>query len=234
MQTDPRLIVALDLSSRAEAEALVEKLGESAAFYKIGYQLLYGGDGLAFGRELIGHGKSVFFDLKLLDIANTVAHGVEAIAKTGAAMLTVHAYPQAMAVAVEAARGSNLCLLGVTVLTSMDRADLKAAHYDLPLAELVRARSEEARKARMGGVVCSPKEAAIARAVGGAGFAVVTPGIRPAGSPMGDQKRTATPGEALSAGASHLVVGRAITGAPDPAAAARAVLAEMAKARPSP
>jgi orotidine-5'-phosphate decarboxylase len=224
---DNRLIVALDLPGRHEAEALVDRLGGSVGFYKIGYQLAYGGDGLAFGRELIAAGKKVFFDLKLLDIGHVVGRGVEAIAKTGATMLTVHAYPQAMAAAVSAAQGSGLTLLGVTVLTSFDDADLRAAHYRLTTGELVRERAAEARDAGMGGIVCSPHEAAAARAIIGAHMAIVTPGVRPTGSAINDQKRIATPQEALGAGASHLVVGRAITAAADPAAAALAVQAEM-------
>lgn len=225
---DSRLIVALDLDDRRAAEALVERLEGQVNAYKIGYQLAYGGDGLALGREMIAAGKQVFFDLKLLDIAVTVARGVEAIAKTGAGMLTVHAYPQAMEAAVAAARGSDLVVLGVTVLTSFDDADLRAAHYPQAVAELVRLRAAQARDVGMGGVVCSPREAAVARAVVGPELAVVTPGIRPAGSARNDQKRVAAPAEALAAGASHLVVGRAITGAADPRAAAEAVLGEMA------
>ena len=225
---DPRLIVALDLDDRRAAEALVEMLEGAVGTYKIGYQLAYGGDGLALGRELIAAGNQVFFDLKLLDIAATVARGVEAIAATGAHMLTVHAYPQAMAAAVEAARGSGLCLLGVTVLTSFDDADLEAAHYAPNLAELVRLRAQEAREAGMGGVVCSPQEAGLAREAAGPDLAVVTPGIRPAGAARNDQKRIASPAEALAAGASHLVVGRAITAAANPREAAAAILGEMA------
>ncbi len=226
--TDSRLIVALDLSDRGAAEDLVERLGGKVVAYKIGYQLAYGGDGLALGRELIAAGKNVFFDLKLLDIAVTVARGVEAIAETGAAMLTVHAYPQAMAAAVEAARGSELRLLGVTVLTSFDDQDVKAAHYAPSLSELVRVRTREARAAGMGGVVCSPLEAAMAREAAGPDLAIVTPGVRPAGTDRDDQKRFASPTEALGAGASHLVVGRAITQAANPRAAAEAILTEMA------
>lgn len=227
MDADPRLIVALDLSSRNEAEALVERLGDAVDFYKIGYQLAYGGDGLALGRDMILAGKKVFFDLKLLDIANTVARGVEAIAATGASMLTVHAYPQTMAAAVEAARGSDLSVLGVTVLTSFDAQDLHDAHYDLGPTDLVQLRAAEARDVGMGGIVCSPREAAAARAVLGPDMAIVTPGIRPAGAQSGDQKRVATPRDALNAGASHLVIGRPITEADDPAEAAIAVQTEM-------
>ena len=221
------LIVALDLAFRAEAERLVERLGHETDFYKIGYQLFYGGVGLALGRDLIAQGKRVFFDLKLLDIPNTISHGVAAIAGTGATMLTVHAYPQAMRAAADAAQGSGLTLLGVSVLTSMDAADLAAAHYDLAPKDLVRLRAMDALKAGMGGLVCAPTEAGAVRAATRAGFAIVTPGIRPAGADAGDQKRAASPSAAIARGATHLVVGRPITAAPDPKAAAKAIRAEM-------
>jgi orotidine-5'-phosphate decarboxylase len=221
------LIVALDVDSRAEAEALVERLGPAVDFYKIGYQLIYGGEGLALGRALIAAGKRMFFDLKLLDIDNTVERGVAAIAATGASMLTLHAYPKAMRAAVKATAGSGLTLLGVTVLTSMDDADVAEAGYAMGAAALVALRARQAREAGMGGLVCSPAEAGSVRAILSPGMAVVTPGIRPAGSALGDQKRVMGPGAALGAGASHLVVGRPITAAPDPAAAARAILDEM-------
>lgn len=221
------LIVALDLDGRAAAETLIERLGDAADFYKIGYQLFYGGDGLALGKALLAAGKRVFFDLKLLDIDNTVAHGVAAIAATGATMLTVHAYPGAMRAAVAGAAGSGLTLLGVTVLTSMDDADLAAAGYARDAAGLVALRAGQARAAGLGGVVCSPREAEMVRQLVGPELAVVTPGIRPAGAASGDQKRIMGPRPALEAGASHLVVGRPITAAPDPRAALAAIRAEM-------
>lgn len=222
------LIVALDFDSGAEASALVERLGDEVDFYKIGYQLFYGGDGLALGKRLIAQGKKVFFDLKLLDIDNTVQKGVAAIAALGASMLTVHAYPTALKAAMAGARGTDLTVLGVTVLTSMDHADAAAAGYDRDIAGLVSLRAEAARAIGVGGVVTSPREAEMVRAIVGPGMAVVTPGIRPQGSAMGDQKRVMGPRQALDAGASHLVVGRPITAAPDPASAARMILAEMA------
>lgn len=222
------LIVGLDVDSRAEAEMIVERLGDTVDFYKIGYQLIYGGDGLAFGKSLIARGKRVFFDLKLLDIDNTVEKGAAAIAKTGASMLTVHAYPGAMRAATKATTGSNLTVLGVTVLTSMDDADVAEAGYDRDVAALVALRAQQARDAGIGGVVCSPREAPMARNIVGPKMAVVTPGIRLAGGEIGDQKRFTTPRAALEAGATHLVVGRPITKASDPAAAARLVLADMA------
>ncbi|HHY50370.1 MAG TPA: orotidine-5'-phosphate decarboxylase [Alphaproteobacteria bacterium] len=222
------LIVALDLDSRAEAEALVARLGEAVQFYKIGYQLFYGGDGFAFGQALMAAGKRVFFDLKLLDIDNTVEKGVAAIARTGASMLTVHAYPRTMRAAARAAAGSGLTVLGVTVLTSMDDGDVREAGYARDVAGLVALRAEQARAAGLGGIVCSPHEAAMVRAIVGDGLAIVTPGVRPAGAGTGDQKRVLGPAEAIAAGASHIVVGRPITAALDPAVAAHAILAAMA------
>ena len=222
------LIVALDLDTRAEAEALIGLLGDAVDFYKIGYQLIYGGDGLALGKALLAAGKRVFFDLKLLDIDNTVEKGVAAIAATGATMLTVHAYPKTMRAAAKAARGSGLTVLGVTVLTSMDDQDLIEAGYGRDAAGLVALRAEQARAAGIGGLVCSANEAAMVRQIIGPDMAIVTPGIRPKGADLGDQKRVMGPAEALAAGATHLVVGRPITAASDPALAARAILAEMA------
>lgn len=222
------LIVALDLDSRAEAEALIAALGDSVDFYKIGYQLFYGGDGLALGRALIAAGKRVFFDLKLLDIDNTIEKGVAAIARTGATMLTVHAYPKTMRVAAKAAAGSGLTVLGVTVLTSMDDADLIEAGYARDAAGLVALRAEQAKASGIGGIVCSPNEAQMVRTIVGPSLRIVTPGIRPAGAALGDQKRVMGPADAIAAGATHLVVGRPITAAADPVLAARAILAEMA------
>jgi orotidine-5'-phosphate decarboxylase len=165
--------------------------------------------------------------MKLLDIDNTVAKGVENVAAMGLSMLTIHAYPKAMRAAVEAARGSGLCLLGVTVLTSMDEADMAEAGYALSPADLVARRAEQARAAGMGGIVCSAQEASAVRAIVGPAMAVVTPGIRPAGSAAGDQKRVMTPKDAIAAGASHLVVARPIVAADDPKAAAAAIVAEI-------
>jgi orotidine-5'-phosphate decarboxylase len=222
-----QLIVGLDVSSRARAEEIVSLLGDSVDFYKIGYQCFYGADGFALGKELLAAGKKVFFDLKLLDIDNTVEKGVAAIADTGATMLTVHAYPQCMRAAVRGAAGSGLCVLGVSVLTSMDDADVAEAGFARDTVGLVALRAQQARDAGIGGVVASPHEAEMVRTIIGPHMAIVTPGIRPSGSAMGDQKRVMGPAEALGAGASHLVVARPIIEAADPAAAARAILAEM-------
>lgn len=226
---DPRLIVALDVPTVAEAEALVERIGDEVVFFKIGYQLAFAG-GLPLAKKLKAAGRKVFLDMKLLDIDSTVAKGVENIARMGVDMLTLHAYPKTMAAAVDAARGSDLCLLGVTVLTSMDAADLAAAGYVLSPEELVLRRAVQAQEAGMGGIVCSAAEARQVCAVLGPDMAIVTPGIRPAGADHGDQKRVMTPARAMAAGATHLVVGRPISAAADPAAAARAIRTEMSKA----
>jgi orotidine-5'-phosphate decarboxylase len=221
-----RLIVALDVDGTDRARALVEMLGDTVSFYKIGYQLALAG-GLSLASELKTAGKSVFLDMKLLDIDNTVARGVESAVALGVDMLTIHAYPKAMAAAVEGAAGSPLCLLAVTVLTSMDDADLAEAGYSLSASDLVKIRANQARVAGMGGIVCSAHEAAMVRQIVGPDMAVVTPGIRPAGTEAGDQKRLVTPGDAIRAGATHLVVGRPVNAAADPVAAVRTIGQEI-------
>jgi orotidine-5'-phosphate decarboxylase len=224
-----RLIVALDLPDVAAAEAMVDGLGDSVSFYKIGYQLGYAG-GLAMVSRLAGAGKKVFIDLKLHDIGNTVSRGVESIAKLGATFLTVHAYPQTMKAAVEARAGSDLKILAVTVLTSYDDGDLHAAGYRLGVSDLVEARAQQAQVLGVDGLVCSPEEAASLHKIVGHQMHLVTPGIRPAGSATGDQKRIMTPARAIAAGADYLVVGRPVLEAADPRAAAEAIQAEIAKA----
>lgn len=225
-----KLIVGLDVPSVGEAEQVVSALGDTASFYKIGYQLVFAG-GLDFARDLVASRKKVFLDMKLLDIDNTVAKGVENIVRMGVSMLTLHAYPKAMKAAVEAAAGSDLCLLGVTVLTSMDEQDMKDAGYEYDPHTLVLRRAGQAAQAGMGGVVCSAAEASAVREIVGPRMAVVTPGIRPAGADRGDQKRVVTPADAIRAGASHLVVARPIVGAVDKRAAAQAILDEMQQAK---
>lgn len=225
-----RLIVGLDVSSRAEAEAVVEELGDTVSIYKIGYQLVFSGEGLPLVGELARAGKSVFLDVKLLDIANTVEKGIEQIARLGASMVTIHAQGHAMRAAAKASAGSNLLVLGVTVLTSLDDDDLATDGYAMPVAELVRRRAALAREIGIGGLVASASEARALRAIIGPEMALVTPGIRPAGAAAGDQKRIATPAEAIRDGASHLVVARPIVGAADRKAAAEAILADMAAA----
>ena len=224
-----RLIVGLDVPTVREAEKAVRDLDGVVSFYKVGYQLAFAG-GLDFARELARGGTKVFLDMKLLDIDNTVAKGVENIVGMGVAMLTLHAYPKTMKAAVEAARGSDLCLLGVTVLTSMDEQDVIDAGYEYDPHTLVLRRSEQALHAGMGGIVCSANEAAAVRRVVGPDMAVVTPGIRPTGADHGDQKRVVAPAAAIRNGSSHLVVGRPIVAARDRRAAAQAILEEMRSA----
>jgi orotidine-5'-phosphate decarboxylase len=225
-----RLIVALDLPTVAAAEAIVSRLGEAVCFYKIGYQLAFAG-GLPFAAGLIAAGKQVFLDLKLHDIGNTVTKGVESVAQIGATFLTVHAYPQTMKAAVAGRQGSKLRILVVTVLTSYDDADLAAAGYDMSVGELAAARAAQARDTGVDGLVCSAEEAANLRSIVGPGMTIVTPGIRPAGSATGDQKRIMTPAKAITAGADYLVVGRPIVEAGDPKAVADAIVAEIEQAK---
>jgi orotidine-5'-phosphate decarboxylase len=224
-----RLIVALDLPEVTAAEAMIARLGDSVTFYKIGYQLGYAG-GLPLVRRLADAGKKVFADLKMHDIGNTVARGVESVAKLGATFLTVHAYPQTMKAAVEGREGSNLKLLAVTVLTSYDDGDLHAAGYRLGVSDLVEARAQQAQVLGVDGIVCSPEEAAALHKIVGHQMVLVTPGIRPAGAASGDQKRIMTPARAISAGADYLVVGRPVLEAGDPKAAAEAIQAEILQA----
>ena len=228
---DPRdrLIVALDLPDVDAAEAMIARLGDSVTFYKIGYQLGYAG-GLPLIRKLADAGKKVFADLKMHDIGNTVVRGVESVAKLGATFLTVHAYPQTMQAAVEASRGSGLKILAVTVLTSYDDADLKAAGYQLGVSDLVEVRAQQAQALGVDGLVCSAEEAARLRRVIAPGMSLVTPGIRPAGSATGDQKRIMTPARAIAEGADYLVVGRPVMEAVDPKAAAEAIVEEIKQA----
>jgi orotidine-5'-phosphate decarboxylase len=224
-----RLIIALDVPAVPEARALVERIGDAGAFYKIGYQLGFAG-GLSFAEELIRAGKQVFLDLKLHDIGNTVEEGVRSLACLGASLITVHAYPQTMRAAIRGKAGSGLKILAVTVLTSYDDADLAEAGYALGAAELVARRAAQARDLGIDGIVCAPTEAHRVRELLGPERLVVTPGVRPAGAAVGDQKRVLAPADAIRAGASHLVVGRPITGAADPKAAAEAIVAEIAAA----
>ncbi|MBR0824833.1 orotidine-5'-phosphate decarboxylase [Bradyrhizobium manausense] len=224
-----RLIVALDLPSPAAAEAMIDQLGDSVTFYKIGYQLAYAG-GLPLIGKLADKGKKVFADLKMHDIGNTVARGVESIAKSGATFVTVHAYPQTMKAAVEGRAGSRLRILAVTVLTSYNDDDLHAAGYRIGVSELVEARAQQAQVLGVDGIVCSPEEVGNLRKIVGHQMELVTPGIRPAGSATGDQKRIMTPGRAIAAGADYLVVGRPVVEAADPKAVAEAIQAEIAQA----
>ncbi|WP_298875537.1 orotidine-5'-phosphate decarboxylase [uncultured Bradyrhizobium sp.] len=224
-----RLIVALDLPSVDAAEAMVKRLGDSVTFYKIGYRLAYAG-GLPMIAKLADSGKKVFLDLKLHDIGNTVSQGVESITRLGATFLTVHAYPQTMKGAIEGRGSSKLKLLAVTVLTSYNDEDLRAAGFRLGVSELVEARAQQAQGLGIDGLVSSPEEAGRLRKIIGHSMHLITPGIRPAGSATGDQKRIMTPGRAIAAGADYLVVGRPVVEAADPRATADAIQAEIAQA----
>ncbi len=229
--SDPRLILPLDLPTRAEAEAMVETLGDAVSFYKIGLQLL-ATEGMALARDLKAQGKSLFLDWKLHDIGATVEKATAALAATGVCdLLTVHAEPQVMKAAVKGKAGDeSVKILGVTVLTSLTEADLNDLGYGLGVQALVERRIRQALEAGVDGVVASPHEAALARRIGGEGFLVVTPGVRPTWAGQDDQARASEPAQALRSGASHLVCGRPITASADPRAAALRIAEEMAGA----
>jgi orotidine-5'-phosphate decarboxylase len=229
VKADPRLIVALDLPTRAEAEAMVEALGDAVSFYKIGLQLLAAG-GADMARDLRRRGRKVFLDWKLHDIGATVEKATAAVAASGGCdFLTVHAEPQVLAAAVRGRDGAPIKILGVTVLTSLNSQDLGEIGYAFSAQALVERRIHQCLAAGVDGVVASPHEAALARRLGGPNFLVVTPGVRPGWASLDDQARAETPAFALAQGASHLVVGRPITAAEDPRAAAIAVTEEMAQ-----
>lgn len=227
-----RLIVALDLADPAAARALVERLGPSVNFYKIGMELAYAGGsgGLALADELAAQGKRVFLDLKLHDIANTVKRAAAQVARRGVEFLTIHAYPQTMAAAKEGVAGSALKLIAVTAMTSYNDADLAEAGYHLTVRDLVLRRALQAKAIGIDGLVASAQEIPDLRRAVGFDMIMVAPGIRPAGGQWGDQKRVATPSAAIKEGANYLVVGRPIVEAADPRAAAEAIQAEIAAA----
>jgi orotidine-5'-phosphate decarboxylase len=224
-----RLIVALDTPDVAQAERLIAEIGDRVSFYKVGMELAYGG-GLDLVRRLADSGKQVFLDLKLHDIPNTVERAVDQVSRLGATFLTVHAYPQTMRAAVAGRGSSNLKLLGVYVLTSCDDADLKEAGYAYGVSALVDKRGGQARAAGVDGLVASAAETTALRRQLGGDLLLVVPGIRPADADIGDQKRVATPGQAIRNGADYLVVGRPVTQATDPRAAAETIVAEIAAA----
>lgn len=232
MPSDDRLIVALDVPNIVQALELVGKLGDTVGFYKIGLGMLTGG-GLALANELKQEqGKRIFLDMKFFDIGATVEAAVRGIAQYDLDFLTVHGDPQVVRAAGEGRKGRPTKILAVTVLTSLDRADLDA-NMIVPggVAEIAVERAARALAAGADGVISSPQEAAAIRALPEAkGKLIVTPGVRPAGAGAGDQKRTATPAQAVRSGVDHIVVGRPIWAAPDPAAAARAVVRELASA----
>jgi len=220
------IIVALDLESAGEARALVRRLGDRIGFYKVGMEL-YAAAGMDFVRELRGQGKDVFLDLKLYDISETVKRTVRQVARTGVRFLTVHASGAVMRAAMEGRGDSDLAVLAVTVLTSYDAHDLEELGYSCSVPLLVRFLAAKAVEARVSGLVCSPLEVAEIRRLAGPEVILVTPGVRSAGRAAGDQKRVATPAEALRNGADYLVMGRQITRAEDPAAEAARVLEEL-------
>jgi orotidine-5'-phosphate decarboxylase len=227
--SDPRLIVALDVPNALEGLEIAETLGDTVSFYKIGLGMLTGG-GLALADELKREqGKRIFLDMKLFDISATVERAVRGLAAYDFDFLTVHGDPHVVRAALEGAAGSATKILAVTILTSLDRADLDAGLIkpgDIP--DLVAERAGLAFEAGADGVIASPQEAAMIRALpNSSGRLIVTPGVRPSGSALGDQKRVTTPAEAITAGADHIVVGRPILSAPDPAAAAQAILAGL-------
>ena len=225
--TNP-IIIALDVASAAEAQDLVARIGPEGFFYKVGMEL-YAAAGMDLVRGLISQGKQVFLDMKFYDIPETVRRAVAQVAHSGVQFLTVHGSDAVMRAAVEGRGDRALRLLAVTVLTSFDQNDLADLGYPCEIGELVALRVGKARQAGLDGVVCSPLEVASVRALAGPGAILVTPGVRSAGAAAGDQKRIATPAEALQAGANYLVIGRQITRAADPAAELSRVLREIAR-----
>ncbi len=225
-----RLIVALDVPSVDEARALVEALGDSVGVYKIGLELLFSG-GFALAQELANRGRAVFVDAKLLDIEATVERATAAIARMGVSFLTVHALDGKTLQAAVRGRGeSSLKLLGVTVLTNLSESDLIEQCVGHPLPEVVLHRAKLAHEAGFDGAVASGHEAGAIRKACGPDFLIVTPGVRPQGASKQDQARAVTPALAIQSGADYLVVGRPITRAQDPRAAAEAVAAQIAAA----
>ena len=209
------LIVALDLESATEARVLVNALGDSADFYKVGLEL-YAAAGMDFVRELKSQGKRVFLDLKMYDISETVKRAVTQVARAGADFLTVHGVRPVMLAANAGKEGSDLKILSVTVLTNLDDHDLRSDGHSLTTTELVELRARNAMEAETDGMVCSPLEVQRVRAIAGSSYILVTPGVRSAGAAVGDQKRIATPKKALENGADYLVIGRQITRSADP------------------
>ena len=224
---DDRLIVALDVPNAVAGLDLAERLGDAVGFYKIGLGMLTGG-GLALAQELKDErGKRIFLDMKLFDIGATVEAAVRGLARFDLDFLTVHGDPHVVRAAKEGASGSNLKILGVTILTSLERADLDAGMMQAgDIHDITVERAARAFEAGADGIICSPREAAAIRALSNARL-IVTPGVRPAGAALGDQKRVETPASAIAAGADHIVVGRPVWQADDPRAAAQAILAEM-------
>lgn len=221
------IIVALDFESAQEASDLVTRLGNQVNFYKVGMEL-YAGSGMAFVRELCAEGKDVFLDMKFYDIPETVKRAVCQVARTPVRFLTVHGSGPVMQAAVEGRGASNLKLLAVSVLTSFDQQDIQDLGYSCEVSDLVDLRVRKAVESRIDGIVCSPLDAARIRSIAGPDTIIVTPGVRSAGSAKGDQKRVATPAEAVRDGADYVVMGRQISRAADPAGEVKRVLEEIA------
>lgn len=226
MKNNP-IIVALDVESAAQARDIVRRLDDSVDFYKVGMEL-YAAAGPDFARELIAEGKQVFLDLKLYDIPETVKRAVAQVAQIGVKFLTVHAVESVMRAAVAGRGESGLQLLAVTVLTSLDQRDLTEMGYAGSIGDLVAKRARQAIECGVDGIVCSPMEVETVRRITGPGAVMVTPGVRSSGSDPGDQKRVATPADAISCGADYLVIGRQITRSADPSAEVRKILSEVA------
>jgi orotidine-5'-phosphate decarboxylase len=220
------IIVALDVASADEARELVKKIGNAAGFYKVGMEL-YAAAGISFVDELLAEGHRIFLDLKFYDIPETVKRATAQVAAKGVHLLTIHSSKAVMQAAVEGRGDAALRLLAVTVLTSFDQSDLADLGYSCPVPELVTLLAQKSKEARMDGIICSPLEAAAMRGMLGPDSIIVTPGVRSAGAGKGDQKRVATPAEAIRDGASYLVIGRQITRAADPRAEALKILEEV-------
>ena len=220
------IIIALDVDTAAEARAIVDATASSVEIYKVGMEL-YAAAGMEFVKELIARNKKVFLDMKFYDIGETVKRAVKQVAQSGVSLLTVHGSEAVMRAAVEGREGSNLKLLAVTVLTSFDKTDLADLGYPCTVEELVELRVKKAMAASVDGLVCSPLEAARVRSLTGPAAILVTPGVRSLGAAKGDQKRVATPAEAIAAGATYLVIGRQVTRAADPKQAVQDILEEL-------
>lgn len=225
---DPRdrLIVGLDVASVEEAEAMIVRLGDAVTFYKIGFELVLAG-GLVLAERLARTDKKVFVDMKLHDIGQTVEKATRQVARLGAALLTVHAYPQTLRAAAEGRGDSGLKVLGITVLTSWDASDVTAAGFTETPRQLVARRVAQALQAGVDGVICAPTDLSDVRRIAPSPFLAVTPGVRPDGAPAGDQKRVATPGDAIRAGADRVVVARPILSAENPREAAESIVKEI-------
>lgn len=228
LATHNPIIIALDVESAADARSLIHRIGPRVNFYKVGLEL-YAAAGMDFVRGLLSDGHRIFLDLKFYDIPETVSRAVARVAATGVDFLTIHAVPSVMRAAAAARQGSNLRLLAVTVLTSFGPEDMDDLGFEGTIAELVERRARKAMELGIDGIVASPLEAAAVRGIIGPDAVLVTPGVRSAGADKGDQKRVATPAQAIRDGASYLVIGRQVTRAADPAAEVDRILFELAE-----